>query len=143
MREAYFHQLSSLPLDEVQPVDVTNNPPWWVRKDHKERMIRCAELAPNRTLLDEFLAQRSALKHEGLSDIDAHNRAFEAVDYRARFNAQIENDPSAWTSLSELSERDREREIVLVCYCGPDKACHRHLLLALATRHFGVSVEGL
>lgn len=143
MREAYFHQLSSLPLDEVLPVDVTNNPPWWVRKDHKERMIRRAELAPNRTLLDKFLEQRSALKQEGLSDIDAHNRAFEAVDYRARFNAQIETDPSAWERLGELAERDREHDVVLVCYCGPDKACHRYLLLELAKRHFGASVDGL
>lgn len=141
MRETYFHQLPSFPINEIVPVDVTNNPPWWIKREHKERLIRRSELAPSRELLDAFLAQRTALKEEGHPDREAHNRAFEAVNYPARFNAQIEGDRTAMARLEELVQEDRPQEVVLVCYCGPGKACHRHLLLDLAARHFGAIVD--
>lgn len=141
MREAYFHQLLSCPIDEIRPVDVTNSPPWWVKREHKERMIRRSELAPDRELLDEFIARRKSLTQDGYTDLDAHNRAFEDVDYPARFIAQIEGNPDAMARLGELVREDKAREVVLVCYCGPGKACHRHLLLDLAAQHFGATVD--
>jgi len=141
MRETYFHQLSSFPIDEIRPVDVTNNPPWWIKRAHKDRMVRRSELAPSRELLDEFIAQRKTLKASGYSDREAHNRAFADVDYEARFIAQIEGDPAAMARLQELVQADEAQEVVLVCYCAPGKACHRHLLLEFASRHFGATVD--
>jgi len=141
MRETYFHQLGAFALDEIVPVDVTNNPPWWLKGEHKRRMIRHAELAPRRQLLEEFIAQRTARKRQGYSDVAAHNQAFEDVDYRARFDAQIAGDATAMAALHELSQADEAQEVVLVCYCGPGKACHRYLLLELAARHFGANVD--
>lgn len=141
MRETYFHRLASFPIDAIRPVDVTNNPPWWVKKEHKRRLIRRSELAPHRELLEEFIARRKALKQEGHADLDAHNQAFKDVDYPARFIAQIEGDPAAMARLEELVQADKGQEVVLVCYCGPGKACHRHLLLDLAARHFGAAVD--
>ena len=141
MQQTYFHRLAAFSLDEIVPVDVTNNPPWWVKREHKRRLVRRAELAPDRSLLDEFLAQRNALKQDGVSDLQAHNRAFDDVDYTTRFNAQIEGDPTAMARLADLVRQDAEHEVVLVCYCGPGKACHRHLLLDLAEQHFGAAVR--
>lgn len=142
MQQTYFHNLATFPIDEIRPVDVTNNPPWWVKRAHKERMTRRSELAPSRELLDEFIAQRKARQREGYSDREAHNQAFKDVDYRDRFNAQIESDPAAMACLEALARQDAEKqEVVLVCYCGPGKACHRYLLLDLAARHFGAATD--
>ncbi len=104
------------------------------------------ELAPGDGLFRDFQAAKKELEAEwGRGSAEAHNRAFLACDYEARFRAQVTSDPAALAKLEALARRSREEDLYLVCYEGPAKACHRRILLRLAKERFGaaVTVEGV
>jgi len=100
------------------------------------------ELAPSSDLLREFLETKKALEERfGRGSKAAHNRAFVECAYEARFRRQIEGDPAALERLAELAARSRIGDVYLVCYEGPEKACHRRILLRIAQERFGAEVE--
>ena len=100
------------------------------------------ELAPAEGLLKEFMAAKRALERRlGKGSAEAHNRAFLACRYPERFCRQILGDPAALDRLGRLAERARHEDVYLVCYEGPDKACHRRILLRIAQERFGAPVE--
>jgi len=131
LRQTYFAQLDKVPSGPWL-IDVTRKPPWFLRRDQRERLERKPELAPSTDLLSDFMDAKAALKRDGDPDTRAHNQAFEAVNYRERFVSQIRQDDDALRTLSHLAERSADRDAYLVCYCAADKACHRHLLIELA-----------
>ncbi len=100
------------------------------------------ELAPAEALLAEFMAMKRTLERRfGKGSAEAHNRAFLACRYEERFRRQILGDPAAFERLRRLAERARHEDIYLVCYEGPDKACHRRILLRIAQERFGAPVD--
>ncbi|RMG84998.1 MAG: DUF488 family protein, partial [Candidatus Dadabacteria bacterium] len=100
------------------------------------------ELAPSEDLFRDFQARKQALEREvGRGTPEAHNRAFVECRYEERFRRQIEEDPRALDRLRALAERARTEDVYLVCYEGPEKACHRRILLRLAAERFGAPVE--
>ncbi len=131
LKQTYFAQLDKVPSEPVL-IDVTRKSPWFLRRDQRDRLDRKPELAPSADLLGEFMDAKAELKRDGVPDTRAHNQAFEAVNYRERFVAQIRQDSSALRTLAELARQSAHRDVYLVCYCAADKACHRHLLIELA-----------
>ncbi|GAB4259036.1 DUF488 family protein, N3 subclade [Deferrisoma sp.] len=100
------------------------------------------DLAPSEELLAEFMeAKRGLERRWGKGSAEAHNRAFVECRYEERFRRQIEEDPRALDRLRALAERARTEDVYLVCYEGPEKACHRRILLRLAAERFGAPVE--
>lgn len=100
------------------------------------------ELAPSRELLDDF----NRLKKEyGASPDDrfkdAYAYAWAKSDYERRFLDEIARRPAAIDRLKRLSERSAEKDIYLICYESDDKPCHRKLLLQIAERQFGATVD--
>ncbi len=131
MAETYFAQLDTIP-DGPLLIDVTLRPPWFLRRDQRDRLQRRPELAPSEALLGEFMAAKAELKERGMPDTDAHNRAFVDVSYRERFFQQIRHDDDARRTLAQLAKTSRHLDVYMVCYCAADKACHRHLLIEWA-----------
>lgn len=104
------------------------------------------ELAPSDALFAEYNSKRAALeKTLGKGTPEAHNRAFIDVDYERKFREQILENPAALTRLEELSRQSEKGDLFLVCYEGPQKACHRRILMRIAEESFGatVNIEGV
>jgi uncharacterized protein YeaO (DUF488 family) len=50
-------------------------------------------------------------------------------DYRQKFLAEIENNSEAKKTINNLIKLDKEgKNIVLLCYCVPEKMCHRYII---------------
>lgn len=128
---ALQHDKAEVP-DEATRVGVVRRPlPWFAGVVDENR----SALGPPEDLLDDFQARAEALEEDGLDDAEAHNRAWDDVDYDRRYRAHLEaGDPEA--VLGELARRLEEGEaLALVCYEAPEKRCHRGLAAeALATR---------
>jgi uncharacterized protein (DUF488 family) len=107
-------------------VGVVRRPPRWfhgvVAENHRE-------LGPSATLLDEVQERRERLKTSGMCDEGAHNAAWEEVEFERRYAECFDTNEDARTALESLAERIRDREsLALVCFEGPNKACHRRIL---------------
>jgi len=87
-------------------------------------------LAPPEGLLDEFKERASSLEAEGQSDQAAHNEAWDAVDFDARYRQHLAESPEARDAMADLTDRlAAGDDVVLVCYENTDqKRCHRTLL---------------
>lgn len=81
-------------------------------------------------LLDEYHDRVEALTKDGLDDPAAHRRAWDDVDFEARYRAFLDSDPDAAAALDDLQRAlDGGEDIVLVCYENTDeKPCHRTIL---------------
>lgn len=83
-------------------------------------------LAPPSALFHQWYSTRERLMDEGHLEVNAHNEALDVVNYFERFESHL-NDGDAQEALTKLTERIRQGEdIVLVCYCGDGRQCHRH-----------------
>lgn len=83
-------------------------------------------IAPPSDLFHQWYNTRERMMSEGMLERNAHNEALEVVNYFDRFEAHLNSD-DAQTALTQITERVRDGEdIVLVCYCGDGKQCHRH-----------------
>jgi len=83
-----------------------------------------SRLAPSKQLFQRWYSERESLRDRGMNAIQAHNRAFRLVRYRSRFLDEIDE-----TVFDEYAERIRDGEnIVLVCYCGNGRECHRFIV---------------
>lgn len=114
-------------LGAATPVGVVRRPPGWfhatVDENHRE-------LGPPDDLLDETKAKQEEFEMAGMCETGAHNAAFEEADFGARYREYLRTDADARAALESLRDRVRNGEdLVLVCFEGDDKACHRHTLL--------------
>lgn len=83
------------------------------------------ELAPPSDLFHQWLNTKRTFEDD-MADVRAHNEALEHVSYRSRFGEHLETNADARQTLEALTERVLAGEhIVLVCYCGEGKWCHR------------------
>ncbi len=104
------------------------------------------EIAPSDELYQEFDEKKKSLEKEyGKGSVKAHNQAFLQCHYERRFRERILANPAALKKLEEIASRSRIQDLYLVCYEGPNKACHRRILLRLAEELFSarVLVEGV
>lgn len=87
------------------------------------------DLGPPGALLEEIRSRREGLKVRGLCDEGAHNAAWEAARFESRYEDYVATADGVEKRLTELATRVREGEdIVLVCFAGENKRCHRYLL---------------
>lgn len=128
---ALQHDKAEVP-DDATRVGVVRRPlPWFAGVVDENR----SALGPPEALLDDFQDRAQALEEDGLDDAEAHNRAWDEVDYDRRYRAHLE-EAEAGAVLDELARRLEEGEaLALVCYEAPEKQCHRGLAAeALASR---------
>ena len=118
------------------------------KKIPKERCVFVARkrgndaLAPSDEIFYDFDNKKKALEKEyGKGSIEAHNRAYLSCDYEKRFREQILQNPQALKELKNISELAQKKDIFLVCYEGPSKACHRRILMRIAEERFNVQVS--
>lgn len=83
-------------------------------------------LAPPSDLFHQWYNTRGRFMSDGMLETNAHNEALDYVNYFDRFEDHL-NSTEAQEALTKLTARVRDgEEIVLVCYCGGGKQCHRH-----------------
>lgn len=131
VRETYHaalqHDLVSLSGDE-RLVGVVRKPtPWFTLVDENR-----PELGPPVELLDETKARADELKQRGICDEEATNAAWKETNFEARYREYVRSDDVAQSELDDLAARVEAGEtVVLVCYEGEDKRCHRRILKEL------------
>ncbi|MFB6234497.1 MAG: DUF488 family protein [Halopenitus sp.] len=123
---AIQHDKVDLAGDELL-VGVVRRPHSWFHGQVDENR---PALAPPEDLLDEFKERASTLEAEGRSDRAAHNEAWDAVDFDARYREYLAESTDAREAMTDLTERlAAGDDVVLVCYENTDeKRCHRTLL---------------
>ncbi len=98
------------------------------------------QLAPSRELLDEFTRLKAEYSPESGHPSAVHY-AWDKCNYEKRFLAQIRGSKRSMDRLRELSEKAKSKDIVLICYEGEDKPCHRRLLLQIASQDLGAVLD--
>jgi uncharacterized protein YeaO (DUF488 family) len=89
-------------------------------------------LGPPADLLEATKQRHEDLKMQGLCDQGAHNAAWEAVGFEERYRDHVRESAAAQAALDDLADRVRAgQRVVLVCFEGEDKRCHRHVLVEL------------
>lgn len=64
-----------------------------------------------------------------LCDTEAHNGASAETDFGPRYREYLQESADARASLDILADRVRDGEaVVLVCFEGEAKPCHRHII---------------
>ncbi|MFB6073830.1 MAG: DUF488 family protein [Haloarculaceae archaeon] len=122
---ALQHDIATLDGDE-RLVGVVRRPTGWFRSAVEENR---PALGPPDDLLDEVQAARERLKRHGLCDEGAHNAAWEETDFADRYRAHLEESDAAREALADLADRvDAGEDVMLVCFEGEGKRCHRRLL---------------
>jgi len=122
---AIQHDLADLAGDEVL-VGVVREPTGWFHAAVDENR---PELGPPRPLLDETRQRAEDLQMKGLCEEGAHNAAWDETDFESRYLAYMDTDEDAQRALDDLTRRVADGEhLVLVCFEGDRKRCHRTLL---------------
>lgn len=122
---AIQHDLADLDGDETL-VGVVREPTGWFHAAVDEN---CPELGPPAELLTETKRRAEDLKMQGLCEEGAHNAAWDETDFADRYRAYLDDSDAAEQALSDLCDRVRDGEtVVLVCFEGNSKRCHRTLL---------------
>lgn len=135
VRETYVaaiqHDLVELSGDE-RLVGVVRRPTSWFSAAVDEN---APALGPPPDLLDETKEREAALEAE-MDDAEALHAAWRESDFEERYLDHLGRSKEAEAALDRLAECVESGEtVVLVCYEGEDKPCHRHLLVdALAER---------
>ena len=87
-----------------------------------------ADLAPDAALFKDFKRwQKEAGQEEGFR--------------RSRYDERFSLSPQALERLKQLADLSQERDVFLVCQCEPGERCHREILLLLAKKRFGASID--
>lgn len=131
IRETYHaalqHDLVDLPGD-AHLVGVVRQPTGWFGSEVDENR---PDLGPPGDLLEETKAAAERMESEGLDETPAHNLSWQETDFEARYRAYVEESAAAESDLDDLATMVEDGEtVVLVCYEGDDKHCHRHILQA-------------
>lgn len=104
------------------------------------------ELAPSDALYRDFKSSKDRLEMVfGKGSAEAHNKAFLDCDYERRFRDQVAQNPDAIRKLEKIAKQAERKDLYLVCYEGPKKACHRRILMRMAEEQFStrVMVDGV
>lgn len=99
--------------------------------DRMERVVDYADsrLSPPKKLFWQWYDTRESYMDDGTPKTVAHNRAFEDVRYEQRFRSYLEHNRDAQQAIKEIVDRMEDGEnVVLVCYCTGDRACHRTIV---------------
>lgn len=123
---ALQHDIVDLP-PAARTVGVVRRPTGWFRTLVDENR---PTLGPPESLLSETQERREEFAARGLCDEEAHNAAWDAVDFRARYREYVATNADTQRALAELTVRVRDGgSVVLVCFEGESKRCHRHALV--------------
>ncbi len=134
---ALQHGLASFP--DATLVGVVRRPPGWFGALTDETV---RELGPPEDLLDETKTRHEDLKMAGMCDEGAHNAAWEEVGFEDRYREHLDS-PAAREALDTLEARLRDGEdLVLVCFEGDAKRCHRHVLRDVLTDRLDGEASG-
>lgn len=129
IRETYHaalqHDLVDLP-DDARLIGVVRRPMGWFGAELDENR---PDLGPPEDLLDETKAAAERMESEGFDETPAHNLSWEESNFEERYRSYLADSDAARRELEDLARRVADGEtIVLVCYEGEDKHCHRHVL---------------
>lgn len=86
-------------------------------------------LSPPESLFYHWLNVKSQYEDEGMPTIHAHNEAIDTVNYVDRFEDYLKSEPAQAAMRSILDRVEDGERIVLVCYCGEGKTCHREMVI--------------
>jgi uncharacterized protein YeaO (DUF488 family) len=107
-------------------VGVVRRPTGWFRALVDENV---SAVGPPEPLLDETKRRHEELKLAGMCDEGAHNAAWEETDFEPRYREFLDTDADAQAAVADLLARLRDGEdLVLVCFEGDAKRCHRRVL---------------
>jgi uncharacterized protein YeaO (DUF488 family) len=122
---ALQHDLAD--VGDATRVGVVRRPTRWFSGSVDENDTR---LAPPTDLLDEAKQRQEEFEMAGVCEAEAHNEAWLAVDFAARYRDHLAADDAAAAALDALEGRVRDGETVaLVCFENTDKKrCHRTVL---------------
>ena len=116
-------------FDDAVLVGVVRQPTGWFHGAVDENR---PALGPPPELLEETKQRHEDLKLQGLCDEGAHNAAWDEVGFEERYRDHVRESADAQAALDDLAEHVRDGEtVVLVCFEGEDKRCHRHVLVEL------------
>ncbi|QIO22645.1 DUF488 family protein [Haloarcula sp. JP-L23] len=122
---AIQHDLADLSGDETL-VGVVRQPTGWFHAAVDENV---PELGPPADLLDETKRRAEDLQMQGLCEEGAHNAAWDETDFADRYRTHLDESEAAQRAVDDLCTRVRDGEtVVLVCFEGERKRCHRTLL---------------
>lgn len=94
----------------------------------------------SKELLDEFDGYKKGCS-PGAGFDSAIHYAWARSGFAERFTRQIKGSEAAMGRLRALCERAKSRDVLLVCYEGYDKPCHRKILLQIAEEELGADVD--
>jgi uncharacterized protein YeaO (DUF488 family) len=113
-------------VGDATPVGVVRRPTGWFRTLVAENH---PELGPPEALLSEVKERHEALAARGMCDEGAHNAAWEETRFAERYREYLERSDEAEQTVADLARRIEDGEdLVLVCFEGENKRCHRHQL---------------
>jgi uncharacterized protein YeaO (DUF488 family) len=130
VRETYHaaiqHDLVELTGDE-HLAGVVRRPTGWFRSTVDENY---PDLGPPEELLAETKEVQERFELEGMCDEGAHNAAWEETNFAARYREYVRESEAVDDRLASLADRVTDGQtVVLVCFEGEDKRCHRRLLV--------------
>ncbi|WP_394348671.1 DUF488 family protein [Halovivax sp.] len=128
---ALQHGLADLPEDATR-VGVVRTPTAWFHGVVDENV---PALGPPTGLLEETKRAKEDLKRRGICDEEAHNAAWERVDFGDRYRTYLAESAAARGAADALSARLADGEtLALVCYENTaKKRCHRTILARALT----------
>lgn len=130
LRDTYVaaiqHDLVELPADALR-LGVVRRPTQWFHPHVDENE---PALGPPDHLLDEFRTRYEHLEMEGLADEEAHNTAWDEIDYDQQYRAYLEESEDAREAVQRVVDLIiNGTDVVLVCFENTEqKRCHRTLL---------------
>ncbi|MFB6201400.1 MAG: DUF488 family protein [Halorhabdus sp.] len=130
LRDTYVaaiqHDLVELPPETLR-LGVVRRPTQWFRPhvDENEPV-----LGPPDSLLDEFRTRYEQLEMEGLSDEEAHNTAWDEIEYDQRYRSYLAESEEAQDAIQRIVDLvTGGTDVALVCFENTEqKRCHRTLL---------------
>ena len=136
LRDTYVaaiqHDLAELE-PETTRVGVVRKPTPWFHAAVDENV---PELGPPAPLLEEAKQSEDDLKRRGVCEEEAHNAAWEEVDFAERYHQYLRDADDARFALDALDRRLADGEsLALVCYENTaKKRCHRTILVEELTK---------
>ena len=123
---AIQHDLADVPADATL-VGVVRKPTPWFYAAVDENV---PELGPPESLLEATKEAAADLQLRGICDAEAHNAAWDAVDFEGRYRTYLAESVEASAAMDRLGNRlETGESIALVCYENTaKKRCHRTIL---------------
>ena len=123
---AIQHDLADVPADATLVGVVRKPTPWF----HAAVDENVPELGPPASLLDATKDAAEDLQLRGICDEEAHNAAWDVVDFEGRYRTYLAESIEASAAMDRLCERLETGELIaLVCYENTaKKRCHRTIL---------------